>query len=269
MHTMPQDWLGLVLVVFVLGMKHGMDPDHLATIDGMARFNALNRPRLSRWAGFLFSLGHGSVVTLVATIVGYSAAEWVAPSWLEHAGAWISIIFLIVLGSANLRAVLSAAPGQHVVPVGLKGRFLRRFSEASHPVVIAGVGAAFALSFDTMSLTALFSVTASKLAGVIFSIGLGVLFMLGMMLTDGVNGWWVARLLRKTNRRALIASRVMGLSIAFLSLAIAALGMARYFAPAIGAMIEGTGLLMGGALIAILLASFGLAMRLSRPMHAA
>jgi high-affinity nickel-transport protein len=89
------------------------------------------------------------------------------------------------------------------------------------------------------------------------------------MLTDGVNGWWIARLLRKTNRRALIASRVMGLSIAFLSLAIAALGAARYFAPALGAMIEGAGLLMGGGLVAILVASFGLAMRLSRPMQAA
>lgn len=269
MHTMPQDWLGLVLVVFALGMKHGMDPDHLATIDGMARFNALTRPRLSRWAGFLFSLGHGTVVTLVATIVGYSAAEWTAPQWIEQAGAWISIVFLLVLGGANLRAVLGAAPDQPVVPVGLKGRFLRRFSEASHPVVIAGVGAAFALSFDTMSLTALFSVTASKLAGVLFSIGLGVLFMLGMMLTDGVNGWWVARLLRKTNRRALIASRVMGLSIAFLSLAIAALGMAKYFAPALAALVESAGLLMGGALVAIVLASFGLAMRLSRPIQAA
>ena len=34
-------------------------------------------------------------------------------------------------------------------------------------------------------------------------------------------------------------------------------------------MIEGAGLLMGAALVAIVLASFGLAMRLSRPMQAA
>ena len=269
MQTMPQDWLGLVLVVFILGMKHGMDPDHLATIDGMTRFNAQQRPRLSRWTGFLFSLGHGMVVTLVAALVALGASKWSAPLWLEHLGAWISIVFLTLLGWVNLREVLRAASDQPVRAVGLKSRFLRRFSETSHPVVMAGVGAAFALSFDTVSQTALFSLTASNLAGALFSIALGVLFMLGMMLTDGVNGLWVARLLRQTNRRALIASRVMGLSISFLSLAIAALGAAKYFAPALSAIVDGAGLLMGGALVAILLASFGLAMRLSRPIQAA
>ena len=267
--TMPHDWLGLVMVVFILGMKHGLDPDHLATIDGMTRFNAQQRPRLSRWSGFLFSLGHGIVVMLVAALVALSASSWSAPAWLEQLGAWVSIVFLLVLGWANLRQVLRAAPDQPVRPVGLKGRFLRRFSETSHPVVIAGVGAAFALSFDTVSQTALFSLTASNLAGAVFSVGLGLVFMIGMMLTDGVNGLWVARLLSQTRRRALIASRVMGLSIGFLSLAIAGLGMAKYFAPAFAALIEGAGLLMPGALMIVLLASFGLALRLSRPAEAA
>jgi high-affinity nickel-transport protein len=268
METLPQDWIGLVLVVFILGMKHGMDPDHLATIDGMTRFNALRRPRLSRWSGFLFSLGHGTVVTLVAALVALSASKWSAPAWLEDLGAWISICFLLALGCANLREVWRAAPNQPVRPVGLKGRFLRRFTETNHPAVIAAVGAAFALSFDTISQTALFSLTASNLAGALFSVGLGLLFMLGMMVTDGVNGLWVARLLRQTNQRALIASRVMGLSIGFLSIAIAALGMAKYFAPALSAMLEDAGLLMGVGLVVILLASFGLAQRLSRGVPA-
>lgn len=266
METMPQDWLGLALVVFILGLKHGMDPDHLATIDGLTRFNAQARPLLSRWSGCLFSLGHGIVVTLVAGLVALTANRWSAPAWLEGFGAWISIGFLLTLGVANLREVLRSAPGQVVRAVGLKGRFLRRFSEASHPVIIASVGAAFALSFDTVSQTALFSLTASKLVGWLFSVLLGVLFMIGMMVTDGVNGLWVARLLRRTDRRALIASRVMGLSIAFLSLAIAALGIAKYFAPALAAMLDHAGLLMGAGLLAILLASFGLALRLSRPL---
>ena len=265
---MPQDWLGLVLVVFILGMKHGMDPDHLATIDGMTRFNAQRKPLLSRWSGFLFSLGHGIVVTSVAAIVALSATSWSAPAWLEDLGAWISILFLLVLGVANLREVFRAAPDQPVRAVSVKGRFLRRFTETNHPVVIAAVGAAFALSFDTLSQTALFSLTASNLAGCVFSIALGILFMIGMMLTDGVNGLWVARLLRATDQRALIASRVMGLSIGFLSLLIAALGMAKYFAPASFASIESATMLMGFGIVAVLLASFGLAVRLSRGVAA-
>ena len=268
MQTMPQDWMGLVLVVFMLGMKHGMDPDHLATIDGMTRFNAQRKPLLSRWSGFLFSLGHGLVVTLVAAVVSLSASSWSAPEWLEDVGAWISILFLFALGVANLREVLRAAPDQPVRAVGLKGRFLRRFTETNHPAVIAAVGAAFALSFDTISQTALFALTASNLAGCLFSIGLGILFMVGMMLTDGVNGLWVAQLLRATNQRALIASRVMGLSIGFLSIAIAGIGMAKYFAPAFSAMLAGAGLLMSAGVIVILLGSFGLALKLSRPVPA-
>jgi len=265
MGAMPHDAVGLVLVVFILGLKHGMDPDHLATIDGLTRFNARSRPRLSRWSGCLFSLGHGFVVTLVAAAVALLAHEWSVPSWLADFGAWISILFLLALGSANLWTVFRSPYDQVVRAVGLKGRFLKRFSEASHPVVIASVGAAFALSFDTLSQAALFSLTATHLAGLVFAIALGLIFMLGMMVTDGVNGLWVARLLKRTDQRARIASRVMGLAIAFLSLAIAGLGMAKYFAPTVATMLEGTSLLMGIILATILLASFGLAIRLSRP----
>ena len=34
METLPTDWLSLLILTFVLGMKHGFDADHLATIDG-------------------------------------------------------------------------------------------------------------------------------------------------------------------------------------------------------------------------------------------
>lgn len=264
MQTMAHDWLGLIVVVFLLGLKHGMDPDHLATIDGLTRFNGPRRPRLSRWSGFLFSLGHGLVVTSVAAIVALTATEWSAPSWLEAVGAWISILFLLALGIANLWAVLRAPHDKMVRPVGLKGRFLRKFSEARHPVVIAFVGAAFALSLDTLSQAALFSLTASALGGWGFSVALGVIFMFGMMVTDGANGLWIARLLRGNDLRALVVSRIMGLVIAFVSLAIASVGLAKYFVPGVATIVESAGLLLGFALVAVLLASYTFAVRLSR-----
>src|SRR3954471_22726043 len=99
--SLPTHWLSLVAVVFLLGLKHGLDPDHLAAIDGLARYNARSRPRLSRWSGLLFSAGHGVVVTAVAVMVATVATEWRAPEWLEQAGAWISIAFLTLLGVAN------------------------------------------------------------------------------------------------------------------------------------------------------------------------
>lgn len=114
MENLPGDWLALAALVFLLGLKHGMDPDHLVTIDGMARFNAVRRPRLSRWSGLLFSLGHGAVVTLVAVIVATVARDWQAPGWLEVTGAGVSIAFMLVLAVANVAAVFRAAPGEAV-----------------------------------------------------------------------------------------------------------------------------------------------------------
>jgi high-affinity nickel-transport protein len=212
--ALPNDWLALLAVVYALGLKHGMDPDHLATIDGIARSNAARDPRLARWSGFLFSAGHGAVVILVAVGIGLLARQWQAPQWLDALGAWISIGFLYALGLLNLHGVVATPTGQLVVPAGLKSRLFGRIAQVGHPALIAAVGALFALSFDTMSQVALFSLTASNMAGWGFSVVLGAAFMLGMMTTDGVNGLWVAKLLARADRRALIASRAMGLAIA-------------------------------------------------------
>jgi high-affinity nickel-transport protein len=257
-----QDWPGLLVLVFLLGVKHGLDPDHLATIDGLARFNLAARPRLSRWSGCLFSLGHGAVVMAVAAGVALTAAAWSPPRWLEDLGAWISIGFLAALGVLNLVAVLRTPAGRVARTAGLKGRWLRHLTETSHPVLIASIGAAFALSFDTLSQAALFSLSAS--AGWAYAGFLGAVFMAGMLVTDGANGLWVAAMLARADRRALIASRVLGLSVAFLSLSIAALGVAKVSSPGAAAAVEGAGTIVGLGIAAIVLASYALALRLSR-----
>lgn len=264
MENLPNDWLALLALVFVLGLKHGLDPDHLATIDGLTRFNAANnKPRLSRWSGLLFSLGHGAVVMAVAVLVGLVARRWDIPAWVEDLGAWISILFLLALGAVNLVAVFRTRPGQVVRLAGLKGRWLGKLNQASHPVLIACVGALFALSFDTLSQTALFSMAASSMAGWMFSVVLGLTFMLGMIATDGVNGLWISHLLNRADQRALVASRVMGLSVGSLSLLIGVFGIAKYFFPEVGAHTEGRELLMGLAVVGTVAASFFLALRLS------
>lgn len=205
MTELPTHWLALVAVVFLLGLKHGLDADHLAAIDGLTRFNAGRRPILSRWSGLLFSAGHGVVVTMVAVVVATVALDWHAPGWLEETGTWISIAFLTLLGAANLAAVLRTPRGAMVRPVGLRSRFLERLTRAEHPVLIAAVGAAFALSFDTISQAVLFSLTGSHLAGWIFAAILGLVFTAGMMATDALNGLWVSHLVRNADARAAAA----------------------------------------------------------------
>jgi high-affinity nickel-transport protein len=57
---------------------------------------------------------------------------------------------------------------------------------------------------------------------------LGLAFTAGMLLADGANGLWIARLLRRADQRARIASRVMGLMVAAISFAVAGFGLARW-----------------------------------------
>lgn len=265
MENLSHDWLALLALVFALGLKHGLDPDHLATIDGLTRFNAAgDKPRLARWSGLLFSLGHGAVVTAAAVLVGIVAKRWDVPDWVEDTGAWISILFLLALGALNLVTVFKTDPGQVVRMAGLKGRWLGQLNRTSHPVLIACVGALFALSFDTLSQTALFSLTASNMAGWMFSALLGMVFMLGMIATDGLNGLWVSRLINKADERAQIASRVMGLTVGGLSILVGLFGIAKYFFPIVATRSEGHEMLMGGAVAATVLLSFYVALRLAR-----
>jgi high-affinity nickel-transport protein len=204
--------MGMVALVFALGLKHGFDPDHLVAIDGMTRSSK------SRWCGLFFSLGHGVAVTLIGVIVALAATEWQAPAWLEQTGAMISISVLLTLGVANLLAVLRTPVGNRVALIGLRGRWLTdRLARASHPAVIASVGAAFAVSFDTVSHALAFSLTGATMAGALFATVLGLIFTLGMVVTDTVNGWWVAKMMAG----AAVASRWMSAAVAVLCLAIA------------------------------------------------
>jgi len=253
---LPNDWIALLALVFILGAKHGLDADHLATIDGLTRYNLRVAPARARWCGSLFSLGHGVIVMLIALGVGLVTTTWQVPEWMEDLGTWISIGFLTLLGILNLRAVLTTRADHMVATIGIKAGLWRRLQATSHPLAIAAVGSLFALSFDTMSQAALFAVTATRHGGVTHALALGLTFSIGMLLADGANGLWIARLLRRADHRARIASRVMGLMVAAISLSVAAFGLARWLHADISQWYEGKEPLIGAGVIALLTASF-------------
>jgi nickel/cobalt transporter (NiCoT) family protein len=239
--------MSLVALVFVLGLKHGLDPDHLVAIDGFTRTTR------SRWCGLFFSLGHGLVVTLTAVTVALIAGAWQAPAWLEHTGTWISIAVLVTLGAANVAMALRAPRGRAVALVGVRSRFLpARLAEASHPAVIAAVGAAFALSFDTISNALVFSVA----SGWVFAALLGGVFTGGMVITDALNGLWIARLIRRADVRTAAASRYMSIAIGVLCFSLALYGLAVYALPALAQAAEHWAPLLGAGTCAFLLAAY-------------
>lgn len=265
---MGADLLGLTGLVLLLGVRHGFDPDHLVAIDGLARSS--KRDEMRRWSGLFFSLGHGMVVTLVGLAVALVAAEWQAPAWLEVVGAWISISVLLVLGVSNLLMTLRTPAGSRVPLVGLRGRWLsERLAQASHPMVIASVGAAFALSFDTISHALVFSLTGATMAGWLFALALGLVFTLGMVFTDALNGWWVAQMIKGADRRVAAASRVMSAAISFLCLALAVAGIGKFAIPAMDAQASDMAPIISLFTMALVIAAYVAATRFARPARSA
>ncbi len=264
MHDLPTEWTALAAIVFLLGLKHGFDADHLATIDGLTRFNARSRQPWARYCGALFSLGHGAVVMLIAVSVGYASSQWQTPAWLDLSGTLISLGFLTLLGIINLRAVMAAAPNEVVAPIGFKGRYLGRLNRAGKPWMVALVGALFAISFDTVSQAALFAVTATQFGGVGHAVVLGLLFTLGMLVTDGINGLWISRLIARADQIAVIASRVMSLAVGGVSLLVAAFGVAKMTMPMVDDWSDGKELMFGLTVMLVILGSFWIARSLAR-----
>ena len=264
MHDLPTDWSALCALIFLLGMRHGFDADHLAAIDGLTRLNQRRQSAVARYCGALFSLGHGAVVIGIALTVGSLTGRWTPPGWLDALGAWVSIGFLLALGLANLHAVLTVAPGKPVALVGLKGRFFGRLVQARGPWGVAAVGALFALSFDTVTQAVMFAATGAQFGGVLPSLTLGLLFVLGMLFTDGLNGWWIARLMARADELAAMASRIMGAAVAAVSLLVAALGLSRWLSPAFEAWSDGNELAFGASLVLVLALSYVAARHLAR-----
>lgn len=265
-HWITQDTgIGMLLIVFMLGLRHGMDPDHLATIDGITRASSIKRPRLSRWTGLLFSLGHGMMMTAAAGIISGLAHSWQVPVWFEMLGAWISISFLFTLGFTNLYVVLKMPASAVLKPAGITGRLFRPLlARLEHPGWMILIGALFALSFDTLSQVAFFSVSSQAHNGWSASMLFGLVFMLGMIITDGLNGFWVARMIQRTDKLARVASRLLGLIVSGLSLAIGCMTLVHQLFPGFELLVSVTPLQQGISVIMLLLASFALALWLSR-----
>ena len=178
----------LFTLAVALGLRHGVDPDHLAAIDGLSRL------RPSRWNGVFFAIGHGAIVTLLAVGIGGLLARVVGPY-----SPWL----LILLGLVNLWRLKAPAPHQHSE--------LSRFARSS-PLLL---GVLFGAGFETAS-----QLSALVLAADINPWVLGALFSAGMILVDGVDGYLASRTQSQAlagGRRALRASRALGIFVVIFS----------------------------------------------------
>src|SRR4051794_14097734 len=109
--------VGLGLTAYTLGLRHAFDADHIGAIDNTTRkLMAEGRRPLS--VGFFFSLGHSTVVFVLAIgftlgIRGLGGAVADDGSWLHSAtgliGPTVSGTFLWIIGILNLAVLIGIA----------------------------------------------------------------------------------------------------------------------------------------------------------------
>jgi len=209
--------VALLIMALTMGFRHGLDPDHLTAIDAILRFQASRKDRLLRWAGLYFSLGHGIVIMTIGLIVSALSIQWKVPAGLLLFGGLFSATFLLAMAGVNTMMLIRSDPSKPFVPPGIRSRFFLRSITLDRPLSIFFLGMLFAVSFDTVSQTLVFSWAAAGLGGIQETIAVGLAFTLGMGLSDGANGLWISRLIAQADRKGVRLSRVMGWTVVSLS----------------------------------------------------
>ena len=186
--------------LFALGLRHGLDPDHIAAIDSMTLRAHDNGQTHARWTGGLFSLGHGLVVIVIAVLTAALSSQIAPPKTFMLVAQWIPLVFLVWVGVVNLQALLTSADYQ---PVSVKARWVpARWRNRSDPFAVAVVGILFATVFDTITLAATWGFAASTQGGVIAGLIAGLVFTAGMLLTDTADSWLIVHMSNKASTQS-------------------------------------------------------------------
>jgi high-affinity nickel-transport protein len=223
---------GTGILAYTLGMRHAFDADHIAAIDNTTR-KLVNDGKRPLSVGFFFSLGHSSVVFVLALLLNFGIRaldEQVknSASQLQHTtnviGTLVSGFFLFLIAAMNviilagiLRVFREMRAGRfddaelerQLSNRGLMNRFLGPLARRiDTPWKMYPIGFLFGLGFDTATEVALLVLAGTAVvSGLPFYavLSLPILFAAGMSLFDTADGcfmnfaydWAFARPVRK------------------------------------------------------------------------
>lgn len=184
--------LPTIELALLLGLRHGLAPDHLAAIDGLTM---RARPAAAPWMGALFAIGHGAIVLLIVALADL-AADWLR---LDSAllGAldtleWLPGVLLLTLAALNARSLLR--PASHGGRAALGARLLAPLTEV-RPLTALGIGMLFALGVESMLQALAWGYAATQLGGGNWhALQVAGAFVLGMAITDALDGYATARI---------------------------------------------------------------------------
>jgi nickel/cobalt transporter (NiCoT) family protein len=206
----------LGILAYTLGLRHGVDADHICAIDNTTR-KLIQQGKRPTTVGSWFSLGHSTIVVamtgalvLATTFIASNIPAFEADGAII--GTFISGIFLYIIALINFlifweiylifKALRSGELDQKKLEETLLKRgFMNRyfgflFKFVDEPWQIYPIGVLFGLGFDTASEVALIAITittAGAAAAIHFPLWevmvLPFLFTCGMVLTDTTDGF--------------------------------------------------------------------------------
>jgi high-affinity nickel permease len=250
-HAASAAFLVTMFTVFVLGLRHGADPDHLAAIDNLTRNAAGARNPLSRFVGALFAGGHSVMVLSIAALAGLLGSHIaIHGALLETVGTWASIVTLFAIALFNVRQLASGRVG----PIsGLKSALLpAALRAATSPFAAIPVGLLFGLGFDTSSQVATYALAFTSGGGVIAALVIGVTFSAGMAVTDTLDSMLVYKLCTRAPLELVRATRVWIVAVTSLALVVGSYELAQV----LGWQSPVPDIVVSGTLVASLLAVF-------------
>ncbi len=204
--------LGTALLAYAFGLRHAVDPDHIAAIDNVTR-KLMQEGKRPVGVGFFFSLGHSTIVVAltVAIVLATGAVRARLPS-LEAIGGTVGTVFsaafLFTIAAINvfvladiLRAICQARKGKTISALtlntalerrGLLGRIFRPMLRlVSKSRDMYPIGLLFGLGFDTateVGLLGIAAIEAVKGLPIWTILILPALFTAGMSLVDTTDG---------------------------------------------------------------------------------
>ena len=247
--------LGTAFLAWVLGLRHAVDPDHIAAIDNTTRKLMADGERPVS-VGLWFALGHSTVVIIATALLALAAAalQDQFASFRETGGLIgisISATFLLLIGLFNLVVLADVwrafkryrATGHYseddtnalLAQRGVLARMLRPlFGMISKSWHMYPLGLLFALGFDTATEISLFGVAATAGAeglSLPAIMSFPLLFTAGMALADtadgvmmlGAYGWAYVKPARKLFYNIVITA--LSVIVAFMIGGIEALGL--------------------------------------------
>ena len=211
---------------FLLGLRHGIEPDHIAAIDGLTLRAHDHHEAHAPWTGSLFALGHGLAIGVIAIGVSLLAASFTLPPLLLRIVDWLPIVLLTLLGLWNLRALLARGAYRPTsVRMKLIPASLRERTDLWSTVAI---GLLFALVVDTVAHISAWSVFATHQGGWWAGAVAGMLFSGGMLIASTADSQLVSRVLRSAGSDAAASKlrRSIGWFVVVLSFAVVAQAVA-------------------------------------------